>query len=378
MTSTRQRQRRRRAIGTTAALVLVTLGIAALLRISDPDAIDRTEVVGSSSVDNARVAATDFLSTYLQDDGRVARVDQGGDTVSEGQAYALLLAAGIGDRARFDRAWTWTREHLQRADGLLAWRWQNGEVVDDKPATDADLDATRALLVAADRFDEPHYRREALRIADTILARETVEVRGRAVLVAGPWARMKAPFVVNPSYFSPRSFIMLARATGDDRWIELADTSREIVAKLTQRAELVPDWTVVTKSNEVYATSAPGVQGSPTYSYDAQRTYIRFAEDCDPRGRQLAGTAWDFAQRERRDTIEPTYTLQGDPAGDGESASGVVALAAVASGSGQDMTVDDLLARADAVDGRHPTYYGSAWIALGRMTLTTSLLGDCL
>jgi endoglucanase len=107
-------------------------------------------------------------------------------------------------------------------------------------------------------------------------------------------------------------------------------------------------------------------------------TYIRFAEDCDPRGHQLAGTAWDFAQRERLDTIEPTYTLQGDPAGDGESASGVVALAAVASGSGQDVTVDDLLARADVVNGRHPTYYGSAWIALGRMTLTTTLLGDCL
>jgi hypothetical protein len=56
----------------------------------------------------------------------------------------------------------------------------------------------------------------------------------------------------------------------------------------------------------------------------------------------------------------------------------MVALAAVASGSGQDVTVDDFLARADAVDGRHPTYYGSAWIALGRMALTTSLLGDCL
>lgn len=56
----------------------------------------------------------------------------------------------------------------------------------------------------------------------------------------------------------------------------------------------------------------------------------------------------------------------------------MVALAAVASGSGRDVTVDDLLARADAVDGRQPTYYSSAWIALGRMTLTTSLLGDCL
>ena len=86
-----------------------------------------------------------FLDRYVDDDGRVVRHDQGGDTVSEGQAYAMLLAVAADDRDRFAQVWDWTRAHLQRGDGLLAWRWAGGRVVDDEPATDADLDAARAL-----------------------------------------------------------------------------------------------------------------------------------------------------------------------------------------------------------------------------------------
>ena len=40
----------------------------------------------------AQRSATAFLAAYVRPDGRVYRPDQGGDTVSEGQAYGLLLA----------------------------------------------------------------------------------------------------------------------------------------------------------------------------------------------------------------------------------------------------------------------------------------------
>ena len=43
-----------------------------------------------------------FLDAYVDPDGRVVRRDQGGDTVSEGQAYALLLATAVGDEATVD------------------------------------------------------------------------------------------------------------------------------------------------------------------------------------------------------------------------------------------------------------------------------------
>ena len=51
-------------------------------------------------------AAQHFLDRYVDPDGRVVRIDQGGDTVGEGQAYGMLLAAAIGDSHRFDTIWS--------------------------------------------------------------------------------------------------------------------------------------------------------------------------------------------------------------------------------------------------------------------------------
>jgi endoglucanase len=54
-----------------------------------------------------------------------------------------------------------------------------------------------------------------------------------------------------------------------------------------------------------------------------------------------------------------------------------VAAAAAASAGGHHAERDRLLAEAAAADAKAPTYYGSAWLALGRALLTTRLLGGC-
>ena len=98
----------------------------------------------------------------------------------------MLLAAATGDSRRFGQVWRWTASHLRTPDGLLSWHWDGGHVIDAQPASDADLDAARALLVAAERFGVAGYRHEALRIADGVLGAETVDAAGRPTLVAGP------------------------------------------------------------------------------------------------------------------------------------------------------------------------------------------------
>ena len=100
----------------------------------------------------------------------------------EGQAYAMLLSVAADDRSRFDRVWGWTRAHLQRSDGLLSWRWADGHVVQDEPAADADLDAARALALAADRVRRALVpRREPL--ADPCDRARRDHVRGRPARV---------------------------------------------------------------------------------------------------------------------------------------------------------------------------------------------------
>ena len=118
--------------------------------------------------------------------------DEGGDTVSEGQAYGMLLAVALGDEQRLRHLWSWTDEHLQRDDGLLAWRWADGGIVDHEAATDADLLAAAALALAGDRGDAD-LTADARLINDAVLAHEVVTLGTSPVLVAGPWRNARAP-----------------------------------------------------------------------------------------------------------------------------------------------------------------------------------------
>jgi endoglucanase len=327
-------------------------------------------------------AVRSFLGNYVAPDGRVIRRDQGGDTVSEGQAYGMLLAVAMDDRARFDSIWGWTRTHLLQPDGLLASRWAAGRGVSTRPATDADLDAAQALVLAGERFGRASYRDQGVTIARAVLDSETAATASASggsslVLAAGPWARN--PIIVNPSYFSPRAYADLARADHDARWRLLVSSSRAIVTRLTAGGgALPPNW--ATLSDASASPTAIGDPGDPrggaraSSSFDAVRVAIRFASSCDPADRRLAAAMWPLY---RRDPGRDAYALDGTPASPYLHAVSFVAAAAAAHAAGHRAAATRLLARAQAENDVHPSYYGSAWIALGRVMLTTAALGGC-
>jgi cellulose synthase (UDP-forming) len=335
----------------------------------------------------AHDSAEAFFSRYVQPDGRVSRTDQGGDTVSEGQAYAMLLAVALDDRSRFDRVWKWTRDHLERDDGLLAYHWSSGHLDSSEPATDADLDAARALVLAGKRFESDDYTSAGVRIGEAVLSDETSEVSGLPVLAAGPWATSSTP-TVNPSYFSPRAYADLASAHQDARWDDLAGTSRTIVSALSGTG-LPPDWARVDAlvpsggqaSAQAQAISAPsGTAASaasssgPTSGLDALRVAVRSAESCVPADRRIAARLWPLY---RRHPGAATYSLDGTPIGGQTHATSYVAAAAAAKADGDDKAAEEMLDRAQDADSAQPTYYGAAWVALGRVMLTSSALGAC-
>jgi endoglucanase len=59
------------------------------------------------------------------------------------------------------------------------------------------------------------------------------------------------------------------------------------------------------------------------------------------------------------------------------TAASFIAAAASAKAAGDARAVPGLLGRAQAEDAAHPTYYGAAWVALGRALLSTTALGGC-
>lgn len=343
---------------------------------TQPDSTPGAAVAGEPRELTSQEAAERFLADYVDPDGRVVRRDQGGDTVSEGQAYALLVAAGIGDEDSFADIWGWTQDNLQRPDLLLSWQWADGAVVDPSSAADADLDAARALVVAGERFANPRLTADGTALGTAVLDLETVQTDAGRILVAGSWATQD-PYAYNPSYASPAASAVLAEATPDDRWAELDAGSRTITSALLAESDLPPDWAQVRADGRVEAM--PGAQGRGNngvrYSYDATRTPIRFAESCADADRQIAAALAEPLQRNDTDTAE--LDLGGAPLTSDESVVAAVGEAASIAASGAGTQARTELVDADQLQQRSPTYYGAAWNALGRLLLTDDALGGC-
>ena len=337
-----------------AAIVLAVGMVALLVAVILVRRSGEADSAGSGS------ATEQFFDEYVTPDGQVIRHDQGGDTVSEGQAYAMRLAVDAGERARFDTVWAWTKAHLQRPDGLFAWRWQNGAIVDDDPAADADFDIADALRVAADVFGDPSFSAESERIAGAVLDSETADADGHLVLVAGTWAVQDR--VINPSYLAPCEYAEFATMTGDARWTDLSTGSLDLLRELIANG-LPPDWVVLDDDGTSKPIAAPDDRnGEGRFGLDAYRVPARLI-GC-PAGRELAALMAPRVEALANDGGALAYSLDGKVLDNGSHPLGLIAGALTAKATGDDERAASLMKHAEKVERKQPTYYGAAWIAL--------------
>ena len=328
----------------------------------------------SSPNTNATTLGRAFLADWVEG-GRVVRRDQGSDTVSEGQAYGMLIALSLKDEKSFDSLWRWTEKNLQKRDGLLAWRWQNGTVVDGTPASDADLDVARALVIAGKQFGRSDLRSAGTRLATAIADTLTVQTSLGRILLPGPWAATN-PHSYNPSYASPVSFQVLGDATGDPRWAELAAGSRAVTNKLLDVAALPSDWAQVNDDGTVAVIPGPtGTSGEVTYGYDAARTAIRFAESCSPA--DVAISARISPTLARSTELAAVLDLGGSAKTNDKSPLAYASRAAASAAGGNVGAAQADLTRAARLSSSVPTYYGRAWTALAISMLRQTTLGGC-
>ncbi len=245
-----------------------------------------------------RVLATaweSYARRAIRPEGRVVVPDRQGGTISEAQAYALLMAVWAGDETRFARVAHWTREHLSRqarfGDHLLAWQWGRREdgtwgVLDWNTASDANLDYALALLLAHRRGWRPEtgpdYLAQARGVAADILALEVVRLPGgEPVLTPGNWHEASPPYLINPSYISPAAYRLLFEATGDGRWQELAAAAYPLAGRLSQRlgelpgVGLFPDWAQVCGDGSI----GPAPHRDSQFGWEAVRLPWRLALD---------------------------------------------------------------------------------------------------
>jgi endoglucanase len=353
-----------------AASGVVGLGVA------DPGVAGPGVLDGQATATFLTPQAAAFLTTYVKPDGRVNRPDQGNDTVSEGQAYGLLLAETTGRDHLFNLIWQWTQVHLQQGNGLFAWNANAaGQILSPEPASDADLLIAWALL----RYSGPGaiaVHRDGQRVANAVLAYEvTAGPGGMPILTAGPWATGR-PATLDPSYWSLPALTGLAQLTGDQEWQRLADNAELLTWQLTQGGRLLPpDWAELTAAGEVFPESAPnGSASQPQYGLDAQRTVAWFAASCDPQASALAARWWQLLRAPAR-YWAIALQLDGAVLNPTRGVLPLVAAASAAHAAGASAASLRLLNLAAGQQRRYPGYYGGAWSALDSILISSHVLG---
>jgi len=245
-----------------------------LWKVDKPDSTDRRLLATSAAAITNRFARD---GAYVAEDGTVT---------SEAQAYAMLRAVWSDDRPGFDRTWQWTQGHLENPDGLFAWQWRDGKVLDTNTASDADTDAALALLLAGKHWNDPALLAAGRRAAGAIWDKEVSTVNGVPYLTAGNWAPQSAIIALNPSYFSPYAYRIFGDVDPGHDWAGLVSSSYQTLFDAskallggTQSSGLPPDWIGLDRASgqlvPLHFTSADTTR----YGYDAARTYWRVALD---------------------------------------------------------------------------------------------------
>jgi hypothetical protein len=166
----------------------------------------------------------------------------------------------------------------------------------------------------------------------------------------------------------------LAAATGDRRFSELASSGATLVNELTR--PLPPNWAIVQKSSGV-ATPVSGpdsTSGPGQFSFDAPRTLVWFGVSPSPTDRAAVARAWSVFSATTPIDIVVDHALSGTTESTIHNPVTLVGAAAAASAAGDGAAVPGLLDAASTLNAQYPTYYGGAWLALGRLLLQTRLL----
>jgi endo-1,4-beta-D-glucanase Y len=258
---------------------------------------------------------------------RVQRPENGNDTVSEGIAYGMLIAAMMGDKTLFDGLWGyWSTHGIGGANGMLMnWTCPGGSSCSGGSATDADEDAAYALLLASKQFGGSPTGSSTtyLSLAQMMIPQIwNGEIDATALLPRGgnnyPNVSSAA---TNPSYFAPayyRIFAMIDMATGHN-WSGVADrVYTPLNAAALNKGGLLPAWCV---SNCTVQGSNTNPPDDALYQYDAHRIPWRVGLDACWNGTAAAktflmGNAAFFVRKAANGigNVFDRYSLDGNPA----------------------------------------------------------------
>lgn len=238
-----------------------------------------------------------YRQRFIQADGRVIDWETPDRrSTSEGQAYAMLRAVWMNDPDTFARTLQWGEDNLRRRqpggamiDSLWAWHWGqdaptgNWQILDQNFASDGDIDAITALILAARQWHRDDYRVLARQKLADLWAQAVMTVNGKPYLLPGPAAafHQNDTIIFNPSYLAPAAFRLFAQVDPERDWLALVNSSYDLLTKAAQvsSVSLPSDWIVMETKTGRLRVLGPTETLQSRYSFDAFRVWWRLALD---------------------------------------------------------------------------------------------------
>lgn len=230
-------------------------------------------------------------------------------TVSEGQAYGMLMAAYFGEKEFFDKLLlVYNYPSFQTKNNLMHWRVLCYSVDGQTAATDADQDAALALLVAYEQWRDESYKARAMQVIEAIREHTLYPINYDSEI---KWQMRigdndtKAPNNdgVITDYYAPAYYRVYAEFEGHAQtWDEHRVSGQ---AYLRRNVELNGPSTGL-NSKIAYPTGIStlgqckktGQWGNPcTYNWDASRTPWRQALDVAWYGKEKAASSLQYCNK---------------------------------------------------------------------------------
>lgn len=263
-------------------------------------------------------------------------------TVSEAHGYGMLITASMAEydnqaKEIFDGMYAYYKAHLSEiAPNLMAWQQvDNGTAIVNSSgadsATDGDMDIAYALLMADSVWGSDgdiNYKQSAIDVINDIMKYEVNKEDW--ILQLGDWAYWSEKG--EPEYSATRAsdFIMqympvFAEVTGDDRWLNVYDSTYTIINSIVDEygTGILPDFIVKDSATGKFIASPPEFLESEYdgyYYYNSCRTPWRISMDYLINGNQdakkFADTITSFISKATKgdpSEIKAGYKLDGTP-----------------------------------------------------------------
>ncbi|MFM7024413.1 MAG: glycosyl hydrolase family 8 [Flavobacteriales bacterium] len=202
--------------------------------------------------------------------------DDNSSTVSEGIAYGLLLSAYAADKTTFDGLWKYYKDNMN-SHGVMNWKMSGCTGTSGaNGATDAELDAAMALLIAEEQWPtstSPYdYKAEATTLIGKIRVWE-IHPSTYQTINGDAWGFSNN--CRNPSYFAPAYYREYAKVETSQAtfWNNtVTATNSYLLTNRNSTTGLVSNW-----SDQ---NAAPNTCNGPNeYGWDACRNPWRMATD---------------------------------------------------------------------------------------------------